>query len=108
MPGRQPGAAEPDRVGPPTGARGGAAGERVLVLVAPRLTEVAVVREGVWLNELNYLAPRAYVYTPYWGETADPALRRVLETVILDPEANVAELLATAAKDAQSAQEDLK
>ncbi len=48
------------------------------------------------------------MYTPYWGETADPALRRVLETVILDPEANVGELLATAAKDAQSALEDLK
>ncbi|MBK8046632.1 MAG: sugar ABC transporter substrate-binding protein [Anaerolineales bacterium] len=63
--------------------------------------------EGVWLNELNYLAPRAYVSTPYWGETADPALRRVLETVILDPQANVAELLKTAAQDAQSALEEL-
>lgn len=64
--------------------------------------------EGVWLNELNYLAPRAYVSTPYWGETADPALRRVLETVILDPQANVAELLKTAAQDAQSALEELQ
>ena len=46
--------------------------------------------EGVWINELNYLAPRAYVFTPFWGQTADPALRKVLETVILDPNADVA------------------
>jgi ABC-type glycerol-3-phosphate transport system substrate-binding protein len=37
--------------------------------------------------------PRAYVFTPYWGQTADPALRRVLESVILDPNADVAALL---------------
>ena len=29
--------------------------------------------EGVWLNELNHLAPRAYVFTPYWGRP--PTLR---------------------------------
>ena len=46
--------------------------------------------EGVWIGELNYLAPRAYVFTPYWGETADPALRKVLEKVIIDPKADVA------------------
>jgi multiple sugar transport system substrate-binding protein len=64
--------------------------------------------EGVWLNELNYLAPRAYVYTPFWGQTADPALRTVLETVILDPGADVGTLLATAAVDAQAALDDLQ
>lgn len=64
--------------------------------------------EGVWLNELNHLAPRAYVFTPYWGQTADPALRRVLESAILDPNANVAELLATAAQEAQAALEDVQ
>jgi hypothetical protein len=63
--------------------------------------------EGVWLNELNYLVPRAYVFTPYWGQTADPALRRVLESVILDPNADVAALLATAAQDAQAALDEL-
>ena len=63
--------------------------------------------EGAWLNELNYLAPRAYVYTPYWGQTADPALRKVLETVILDPNADVAATLTTAAQDAQTALDDL-
>ncbi len=41
--------------------------------------------EGVWIGELNHLAPRAYTFTPYWNETADPALRKVLESVILDP-----------------------
>ncbi|HHY54715.1 MAG TPA: sugar ABC transporter substrate-binding protein [Chloroflexi bacterium] len=64
--------------------------------------------EGVWLNELNHLTPRAYVFTPYWGQTADPALRRVLESVILDPNANVAELLTTAAQEAQAALADVK
>ena len=63
--------------------------------------------EGVWINELNYLVPRAYVFTPYWGQTADPALRTVLESVILDPEADVAGLLATAAQQAQAALDDL-
>jgi hypothetical protein len=53
------------------------------------------------------LAPRAYVFTPYWGQTADPALRRVLESVILDPNADVAALLATAAQDAQAALDEL-
>ena len=59
--------------------------------------------EGVWIGELNYLVPRAYTFTPYWNETADPALRKVLESVILDPKADVKGLLAQAAKDAQAA-----
>ena len=62
--------------------------------------------EGVWLNELERLVPRAYVFTPYWGQAADPALRRVLENVILDPEASAAELTAAAAEEAQSALEE--
>ncbi|MCK7482015.1 MAG: sugar ABC transporter substrate-binding protein [Candidatus Moduliflexus flocculans] len=63
--------------------------------------------EGVWIGELNYLAPRAYTFTPYWNETADPALRKVLESVILDPNADVKGLLAQAAKDAQAALDKL-
>jgi multiple sugar transport system substrate-binding protein len=63
--------------------------------------------EGVWIGELNYLAPRAYTFTPYWNETADPALRKVLESVILDPNADVTALLAQAAKDAQAALDKL-
>ncbi len=59
--------------------------------------------EGVWLGELDRLVPRAYVFTPNWGDTADPALRRVLENVILDPDADVEALLATAAQEAQEA-----
>ncbi len=59
--------------------------------------------EGVWLGELDRLVPRAYIFTPYWNETADPALRRVLENVILDPDADVEALLAAAAAEAQDA-----
>jgi len=59
--------------------------------------------EGVWIGELNHLVPRAYTFTPYWNETADPALRRVLESVIIDPNADVQALLAQAAIDAQTA-----
>jgi multiple sugar transport system substrate-binding protein len=59
--------------------------------------------EGVWIGELDHLAPRAYVFTPYWGETADPALRKALETVLIDPEADVAKVMHTAAQEAQAA-----
>lgn len=63
--------------------------------------------EGVWIGELNYLAARAYTYTPFWNETADPALRKVLESVILIPKADVQALLTQAAKDAQAALDKL-
>jgi len=59
--------------------------------------------EGVWIGELNHLAPRAYISTPYWGATADPALRKVLEQVIIDPATDVAAALKTATQDAQKA-----
>jgi multiple sugar transport system substrate-binding protein len=59
--------------------------------------------EGVWISELEYLAPRAYVFTPYWGETADPALRKALETVLIDPDADVATVMQQAAQEAQTA-----
>lgn len=64
--------------------------------------------EGVWINELNHLVPRAYTFTNYWNETADPALRKALETVILDKFANVEEVMQTAAQEAQDAMEALK
>jgi multiple sugar transport system substrate-binding protein len=59
--------------------------------------------EGVWFRELNYLAPRAFVFTPYWGETAEPALREVMEKAILDPKADVGTALKQAARQAQAA-----
>lgn len=59
--------------------------------------------EGVWIGELSHLAPRAYVFTPYWGQTADPALRKALETVLIDPTADVAAVLQAAAAEAQKA-----
>lgn len=59
--------------------------------------------EGVWIGELDHLVPRAYTYTPYWNETADPALRKALETVILEPESDVAIVMAEAAQEAQAA-----
>lgn len=63
--------------------------------------------QGVWIGELNHLAPRAYTHTPYWNETADPALRRALETVLLDPQADAAAALQQAAQEAQAALDDL-
>jgi multiple sugar transport system substrate-binding protein len=59
--------------------------------------------EGVWISELDHLVPRAYVFTPYWGETADPALRRALETVLIEPDADVTEVMQQAAQEAQAA-----
>lgn len=64
--------------------------------------------EGVWINELNYLAPRAYTFTNYWNESANPALRKALETVILDKFADVTDVMQTAAKEAQAALDALK
>jgi multiple sugar transport system substrate-binding protein len=64
--------------------------------------------EGVWINELNYLEPRAYTFTPYWNETADPALRKALETVILDPKADVPAVMKQAAQEAQKALDAMK
>lgn len=59
--------------------------------------------EGAWIRGLDYLAPRAYVSTDYWGETGDPALRKALETVLIDPTADVAQVMQTAAQEAQAA-----
>jgi multiple sugar transport system substrate-binding protein len=59
--------------------------------------------EGVWISELNYLAPRAYVFTPYWGQTADPALRKALETMLIQPDSDVAAVLKITAAEAQAA-----
>jgi multiple sugar transport system substrate-binding protein len=64
--------------------------------------------EGVWLNELNYLAPRAYTFTPFWNETGDPALRKALETVLQDPKADVAATMKAAALEAQTALDQLQ
>jgi multiple sugar transport system substrate-binding protein len=63
--------------------------------------------EGVWISELDHLAPRAYVFTPYWGQTADPALSKALETVLINPEADVAQVLKQAATEAQTALDEL-
>lgn len=59
--------------------------------------------DKVFVNELNYLAPRAYTFTDKWGATADPALRKVLEKIIIDPNTDVKAALASAAKEAQAA-----
>ncbi len=63
--------------------------------------------QGPWIEELNHLAPRAYTYTEYWNETADPALRKALETVLIDPNADVAAVMQQAAQEAQAALEAL-
>ncbi len=63
--------------------------------------------EGVWIAELNYLVPRAYTFTPYWNEAADPALRKALETVILQPNADVAQVMQDAALEAQTTLDNL-
>jgi len=80
----------------------------------PAVTSVAEMPEvsddplnSVWIDELNDLKPRAYTFTPYWNESADPALRKALETILLDPEADVAAVMAQAAQEAQTALDEL-
>lgn len=63
--------------------------------------------EGVWISELDHLVPRAYTFTPYWNETADPALRAALEAAILTKNADISALMTQAALDAQTALDDL-
>jgi multiple sugar transport system substrate-binding protein len=63
--------------------------------------------EGVWISELNHIAPRAYTYTTHWNETADPALRKALETVIINPGADVTAVMQQAAQEAQQALDNL-
>ncbi len=80
----------------------------------PAVKEVADLPEvagdpfnKVWIDELGKLKPRAYTFTPYWNETADPALRKALETILLDPNADVAAAMQAAAQEAQSALDEL-
>jgi multiple sugar transport system substrate-binding protein len=83
--------------------------ERAIPPVASVAEEAGLTEdpiEGVWISELDHLVPRAYVFTPFWGQTADPALRKALETVLIDPDADVAETMETAAQEAQAALED--
>jgi len=63
--------------------------------------------EGVWIGELNHLVPRAYTFTPYWNETADSALRKALETVLVTPNADVTAVMKQAAQEAQAALDKL-
>ena len=58
--------------------------------------------EGVWLSQLKYTQPRGYTYSPYWDQTAEPALRRVLDQAIIDPDADIATLLKDAALEADT------
>ena len=58
---------------------------------------------GVWIGELDHLVPRAYTYTMYWNETADPALRAALEEALLSQNADIEDIMTRAAQRAQSA-----
>lgn len=59
--------------------------------------------EGVWLNELHYLAPRAYTSMPIWTTAGQPAVEKMLTKVIEDPQADIVIALYDAAQDAQGA-----
>jgi len=59
--------------------------------------------ESTWIRGLDILMDRAYVSTPFWGETGDSALRQVLEAILVDPDADVTALLKDAALEAQAA-----
>lgn len=59
--------------------------------------------EGVWLGELTHLVPRAYMAVPTWGSSGEPALSKLLETIITRPEADITAALYDAAIEAQGA-----
>ncbi|MEM7032889.1 MAG: sugar ABC transporter substrate-binding protein [Chloroflexota bacterium] len=62
--------------------------------------------EGVWLSQLGDVVPRGYTYVPHWERTVDPALRRVLESAIIDPDADVDMLLKQASEEAEVARQN--
>jgi multiple sugar transport system substrate-binding protein len=62
---------------------------------------------AVWIDELDKVKPRAYTFTPFWNETADPALRKALETILLDPQADVTAVMQQAAQEAQAALDEI-
>jgi multiple sugar transport system substrate-binding protein len=59
--------------------------------------------EGVWIHELNYLVPRAYTAVPTWGRSGDPALSKLLQTIITEPDTDITAALYDAAIEAQGA-----
>jgi len=59
--------------------------------------------ESPWIKGLDILTNRAYIRTNYWGETGDAALRAALETILVDPNADVATVMKKAAAAAQAA-----
>jgi len=89
----------------------GAAGNEVWVDAAlPTVQSVAESSglttdpvESVWINELNFVVPRAYTFTPYWDEAGVPALAAALQTAILEKNADISALMTQAALDAQTA-----
>ena len=89
----------------------GAAGNEVWVDAAlPTVQSVAESSglttdpvESVWINELKFVVPRAYTFTPYWDEAGVPALAAALQTAILEKNADISALMTQAALDAQTA-----
>ena len=89
----------------------GAAGNEVWVDAAlPTIQSVAESSglstdpiESVWINELNYVVPRAYSFTPYWDEAGVPALTAALQNAILEKNTDISALMTQAALDAQTA-----
>jgi ABC-type glycerol-3-phosphate transport system substrate-binding protein len=64
--------------------------------------------DGVWIAELEYLVPRAYTYTPHWESTAEPALRRLLEQLIIDPQTDIPGAVSAAVRTAQTQLNDVR
>jgi multiple sugar transport system substrate-binding protein len=57
--------------------------------------------KGAWLRELDHLVPRAYTSLPIWGTTGEPALQRLLEQALTDPELDLTAAAYDAAATAQ-------
>lgn len=66
-------------------------------------SQISRLLDGVWVNELSHLVPRAYSFTPYWEEAGRYPLRAALTTVVMDPKADPGQVLKKAAREAQVA-----
>ncbi len=59
-----------------------------------------VLLDRIWFDQIQFFKPLTANYTPYWNEVGSPEISAVMQTVLTDPKADVAQLLKEAAAKA--------
>lgn len=58
--------------------------------------------EKVWLDELMFVRPRAYTLDPFWSQVGAPAVTRLHEAIVVDPDLDIRAFAARVAAEADS------